>query len=429
MRIPPVICALIVLITLIPVPARAAARQADERWHSFTTANGLAGNIVQAIWQSPSGALWFGTENGVSRYDGTAWASYRTADGLLDANVWAISGDAASVWFATSSGLSRLDAIGWRSFTVADGLPGNDVRAVLVDTSGNVWAGTFGQGIAVLRPGAERWQSLAAWPGAFVQAIWQARSGDVWFGTNGLGALRLRAGRVEQFSFRERNRNTVWSIGETARGDVWLASFQGLVQVRDDTSVVLADERVDGVDLAAVEALAVVGDTTGDLWFATRAQGLLRRSATGWQRIRSGAGLTHDYVQTIFVDRSDRLWFGTRGGGVSMRDARPLQVAALRPAISVVNVSDGVTVRRDGQVFEAVQNDLRFHFALAVPWLPPHEVAFRYWLTSTGTASDAQLVRSAAQAPAQAASEVAVDLPPASYTLHVQALVADTPAA
>lgn len=69
-------CALACLIALGgSLPALGA--QAAPRWHTFTSANGLAGNIVQAIWEDQRGQIWFGTEDGVSRYDGQRWVTFR----------------------------------------------------------------------------------------------------------------------------------------------------------------------------------------------------------------------------------------------------------------------------------------------------------------------------------------------------------------
>ena len=135
------VCIRLLLLAALPLalarPARASA-ETSARWHTFTILNGLAGDTVQAIWEDPRGRIWFGTENGACSYDGARWQIYRTADGLVDNNVWSISGDADNTWFATSSGLTRLFRGQWERFSTADGLPSNDVRAVLVARDGTV---------------------------------------------------------------------------------------------------------------------------------------------------------------------------------------------------------------------------------------------------------------------------------------------------
>jgi ligand-binding sensor domain-containing protein len=63
---------------------------AQAEWQTFTVADGLAHNIIQAILEDSNGNLWFGTRSGVSRYDGTNWTRYTTKDGLANDYVRAI---------------------------------------------------------------------------------------------------------------------------------------------------------------------------------------------------------------------------------------------------------------------------------------------------------------------------------------------------
>jgi len=80
-----------------------------EAWTNFTSADGLAGNIVYSIAQDQNGFIWFGTNNGLSRYDGQSWITYDTNTGLLDNNVYAIAPTAAGgLWVGTKSGVSRI---------------------------------------------------------------------------------------------------------------------------------------------------------------------------------------------------------------------------------------------------------------------------------------------------------------------------------
>ena len=80
-------------------------------WTNYTTAEGLAGNIVYSIAQDQNGILWFGTNNGLSRYDGQSWITYDTHTGLLDNNVYAIApAPSGELWVGTKNGVSRIAA-------------------------------------------------------------------------------------------------------------------------------------------------------------------------------------------------------------------------------------------------------------------------------------------------------------------------------
>ena len=85
------------------------SRYADGKWTTFTTADGLAGDVVYSIAQGPDNAYWFGTNNGLSRYDGTTWKTYGLREGLLGADVYAIAiTENNDVWAGTKGGIARL---------------------------------------------------------------------------------------------------------------------------------------------------------------------------------------------------------------------------------------------------------------------------------------------------------------------------------
>jgi len=59
----------------------------------YTTLSGLADNYVKCIAIDPEGNKWFGTVNGVSKFDGKQWTSYTTNNGLLSNNIYSITID------------------------------------------------------------------------------------------------------------------------------------------------------------------------------------------------------------------------------------------------------------------------------------------------------------------------------------------------
>jgi hypothetical protein len=425
--IPNLACTILLAALLLSMPP-ATVHAGEARWHSFTALNGLGGNIVQAIWEDPQGRIWFGTEKGASRYDGASWLTYHSGDGLVDDNVWSISGDDQSVWFATSNGLSQLTRDGWRHFSTDDGLPNNDVRAVLIDRNSTVWAGTFGGGVARRTPGTARWENLdlstvIAYHDIAVQAIWQAPDGALWFSTTAFGALRLDAGgKLVSFNFVEDSRNTVWAIGAgQADGSVWAATFRGVVQIAQDDQVAIPNASAGGLPVAETEILALASDQPGSIWFGTRASGVLHWASGNWERYTTADGLSRDYVLAILADRAGRIWFGTRGGGVTLLDPTPAdQFARLRATIAARDIQHDAPIALDDPVLPFDQNNLQFTFTAPAAWRPGQEVTFRYWLSG----ASGQAPRLAHGDPASSATAVSapndfIDLPPGRYALHV----------
>jgi len=86
-----------------------ASRWDGKAWKNLTVKDGLAGNIVYSLAQDKDGAIWIGTNNGVTRYDGKTFKSFGMAEGLLERNVYAIAvAPDGDVWVGTRKGVARI---------------------------------------------------------------------------------------------------------------------------------------------------------------------------------------------------------------------------------------------------------------------------------------------------------------------------------
>lgn len=101
-----------------------------------------------SIFCAPDKSVWVGTlGGGVSRYDGKAWTTLSTSNGLVGNIVYAIARDSKGVmWFGTDNGVSRFDGKTWRTLGVHQGLPDKNVFALVAAQNGDIWAGT-GKGV------------------------------------------------------------------------------------------------------------------------------------------------------------------------------------------------------------------------------------------------------------------------------------------
>jgi ligand-binding sensor domain-containing protein len=109
--------------------------QARGEWQTFTVADGLVGNRIQATLEDQKGNLWIATSEGVARYDGANWTRFTVDDGLVGSDVTTIVEDrAGNLWFGTDGyGISRFDGTTWKAFDEGDGLPALFVVSGLVD--------------------------------------------------------------------------------------------------------------------------------------------------------------------------------------------------------------------------------------------------------------------------------------------------------
>ena len=165
------------------------------------------------------GRFWFGTEGGVTMYDGTRWKSWTHADGLgadlppdpsrsipsyapsphhqqpdkhaaADYNpnyVLSAVIDAKQVkWFGTwGGGLARFDGRRWKNYTTRDGLAGNVVGAIAIDRRGVLWIGTDA---GVSRFDGSRFRNFTTVDGLYHDAVYAVaidKTGAKWFGAYG----------------------------------------------------------------------------------------------------------------------------------------------------------------------------------------------------------------------------------------------------
>lgn len=106
-------------------------------------------SVVFGMFEDQGGNLWFGTDGeGAHKYDGTSFTSYTTKDGLAGNIVRSIYGDRQGrIWIGTNGGgVSRLEDGVFQNFTKEDGLSNNRIYEIIQDRAGNMWFSTLGAG-------------------------------------------------------------------------------------------------------------------------------------------------------------------------------------------------------------------------------------------------------------------------------------------
>ncbi len=349
------------ILVLAALTAVICVSSSECGWYRYGVTDGLPSNYVHAIFEDSSGNLWFGTDGGVSRYDGVVWRTFTTDNGLAHNEVWAIlEDDSGNLWFGTcGGGVSRYDGVSWRTFTTADGLASNCVFEILEDSTGDLWFATNGNRVS--RYNGEGWTTLTLpgghppfaaqamiedssgnlWFGTLegvsrydgvgwrtftysdglagnnVQAILEDREGNLWFGMTG-GVSRYDGASWRTFTMADGlASNLVYAMLEDRQGNLWFMTESGGVN-RYDGEYWRTFAMIDG--LAENQVAAICEDHSGALWFGTQYSGVSRYDGVSWHTFTTADGLAGNYVYAILEDRVGNLWFGTQHGGVSRYD-------------------------------------------------------------------------------------------------------------
>ena len=361
-----------------PDPDRTLSEYA---YHYWTIDDGVPQNTVMGLAQDHSGYLWLATFEGLARFDGIHFRSYRNADfpGLHRGTTNLLLARDGALWVGTQAdGVFRIGADGEvRAYGEAEGLPRPIVWSLAQDHEGRLWVGTV-RGLCQLV--GERFRCLDdadGVPATQISALHAHADGGLWIGTRDLGLLRLQAGAVERWHDVEgRGFGQIQDIASGPDGRVWVATFgAGLVEIDSERRRIW--DTSDGLSSDLIHRVLV--DAAGAVWVGTYGAGLNRLHEGRVEVLDSGAGLPNGHVQSLLVDREGGLWFGTSGGlnrlhaarftamsvreGLATRMARVVAEAA-DGTIWVGTDSDGVSVIRGRRVVEQV----------AMPTLPSGSV-------------------------------------------------------
>jgi ligand-binding sensor domain-containing protein/signal transduction histidine kinase len=156
------ILSIALLLLILPVCSQ-AQRNALEFRH-LGTSDGLSEGRIFCMLQDSRGFLWFGTYNGLNKYDGYSFKHYyakpHDTSGLQSNVITALCEDSShTIWIGTRGGGlctldRRTDRFHHYSYSLSDpkSLSSNDVTAILCDSKGRVWVGTTGEGLNYFNP-------------------------------------------------------------------------------------------------------------------------------------------------------------------------------------------------------------------------------------------------------------------------------------
>lgn len=327
--------ATVVVLFAFGVPSTGRALEPDTPITQFghdvwQQSDGLPQNSVEAIAQTLDGYLWFGTEEGLARFDGLRFVVFTRdgAAGLRHDSIKALlAARDGSLWVGTNGGgIARYADGRFTMYTRADGLAGNTVGALAQDQDGDIWVGT-NDGLSRF-DGARftTYGEAEGLPPRPVRAIRVDRQGALWVAT-GRGAYRLRAGRFEHVAGIGPK---LRAIAESRDGTLWFAtSDRGVARVEGASITWLTE--ADGLPTNNVQAL--IEDRQGGLWLGTEGAGIARVARGRVTTMSTRQGFSSNFLRAMFEDREGSLWFGTEGGGLNrLRHSR----------LSVVDADDGL---------------------------------------------------------------------------------------
>jgi diguanylate cyclase (GGDEF)-like protein len=315
----------------------------------YSLEDGLSQQAVNAIAQDSEGFMWFGTEDGLNRFDGYEFRQLRHDRGDIHTlpNGWISSLIASDegLWIGTDGGgvvfrnaqTGKLE----RPAALRDAPDLQRIRAMARDRFGRLWIGSRDAGVAIFDPRSLELRRLrhvitqsASLSENSVFSIANLRGGDTLIGTVA-GLDRISADSLEVSHVALPIELSAPGVALRVRaliegpdGMVWVGTDAGLgrydprngrwqVHTHSASNTSLPDNRVGALLLDSQNRLWI-GTIAGLSWLDSSSG-----TFTSYRRdVSESRSLPDDYIVSLFEDRGGSLWIGTKSGGLAKWNPR-----------------------------------------------------------------------------------------------------------
>ncbi|MEO7674855.1 MAG: two-component regulator propeller domain-containing protein, partial [Pyrinomonadaceae bacterium] len=301
-----------------PSPTPMPGAQNFHQWGSVTLFNGLPSDSVRAISQTLDGVMWFGTDNGLARFDGRRIQNF--SPGGANANrvlalKTALTGE---LWIGTQAGAFVYSE---NRFQPVEGTQTVGITAILL--SHEVFLGTD-TGL-VLRSKHDERGTLTAEP-VFPDPV-RADDGNplnitslveidgkLLAGTPGRGVFVVKDGTIAEFPTAPRP-IFVNSLAKSETGKLWL----GTDAAKGVSGIYVVESGSRSIRVAAPTAnVRALEANDGGVWAGTERYGLFHIAGSKLTKTytfeNTSGGLRSDTIFTLFTDREGVVWIGTNRG-------------------------------------------------------------------------------------------------------------------
>jgi len=349
------------ILSIFLITSNGIPQNQNLKFKSLSSDDGLSQNFVSCIIQDQKGFMWFGTKDGLNRYDGHAFIVYQhdpfDTTTISDNFITALLEDTRGyIWVGTlNGGLNIFDRetetfhrIHYTS-NVLKTSEVDEIKSLVEDSQGNIWFGTRGEGVFKISLKKKdsfeitykQFISNPAQSGSLssniVSTLFFDSKGLLWVSTlTGLDKFDFKTEKFIHYDIKTRNPEappnyfdgTVYSICETRNGDLWLGSLSGLVKFnRQNGNYKIFPNRYEVFRYGWGSVMQIVEDSSGILWLATPAELMSFDPKNNlYNYIRNDPSdqysISYNSISSLFIDRTGILWVGTAGMGINIYDPK-----------------------------------------------------------------------------------------------------------
>lgn len=301
----------------------------------YSQENGLSNNQIHCALQDREGWMWFGTSQGVCRFDGYKFTVFKNdpedTASLRGNLVRTIFEDrAGQLWIGTENGgLNKFNREKETFSHYFDGgkdavLKNANVTSICQDSSGVLWVATDSclyrvdheSKLTAVRP-----ENVPGFS-TYFRVIGADKDGRIWAGTNlGLFIYDSRTNRAKEVVLPgiQATNEEIWAITFEDENTVWVGTYTGGLYTVNTGSLVATHLVLDQKNDRSNTVRAISKDQSGKFWIGTRGGLYIYEKGKGTQAYychdeREPQSLVNNSVQCISHDRKGDVWIGTRSG-------------------------------------------------------------------------------------------------------------------
>lgn len=327
-------------------------------FQSFTSAQGLSQNSIYSIAETEDGFMWFGTQDGLNRFDGKNFIQIRgkKADSAKTSEeatgfskmITALCADSNWLWVGTTYEFIMYDCFTNRFLkpgAVCKGfnLPENIwVIKVVKDNANNIWVLTRNKGLFCYSKSLQKMISFN-WNGArpnIISLSWED-NGQLWACSESGIYRAATGGYFEAIDTKLFLQHPAVGIADmqVVKNRIWLITNKGTIQIlskRNDSldNVTLFENEFTGKKYLTDARLLHQSDSN-TIWIGSRSDGLIKvnlsaktfENASAYQNENA---LQRQFILSFFTSSQKIIWIGTSGGGISKYDAAKPQFGLWR---------------------------------------------------------------------------------------------------
>ncbi|MEA3286638.1 MAG: two-component regulator propeller domain-containing protein, partial [Candidatus Marinimicrobia bacterium] len=314
--------------------------------------DGLSLNNVMTITQDKYGFMWFGTEDGLNRYDGVSFKVFRhdplDSTSINSSSIFSTLVDShGDLWVATYVfGLNKYD-YETESFlhypkespaglTIGDA----SIYSLLEDHNGYIWLGTSGSGLFRFDPVTGQLSTVQdlisndiALTDSIVYSLFEDHNNQLWIPTlNGLNVLDLETFALRTYKYDPNDStslfdNSVNCIYESFDGgeyQIWIGTNWGGFEKYDqenDNFIHYGIHSTNNPDYPETSINYMIQENQDRIWLGTDSKGIMIVDTQGnlletiARKIYDDTALNDDVIQHLYDD-GDIIWVATSSGGV-----------------------------------------------------------------------------------------------------------------